>query len=118
MSQSYATGYQGLMNAAFPATIANGQTASAVIPMGGFTLCGIQMPAAFTGTAITFQACNAVGGTYLPMYDSVSQISYAVGPNRFVAIDPSDFQGVLFLKIISGSSEGGDRALLLSVKGF
>lgn len=118
MGQPYATGYQGLMNPGIPIKILSGQSTSAPIPMGGFTLCGIKMPDAFTGTSLTFLACESIDGEFLPIYDSVARVSYAVGVDRYVAIDPADFQGVLFLQIVSSTNEAADRNLICSVKGF
>lgn len=111
------SGYQGLFNPSSPVTIANGGTVSAVIPTGGFALCGIAFPAAFTGTTVTFQACDTASGTFLPVYNSAGAVSYTVAQGRFVAIDPKDFQGVAFLKIVSGSSEGAARTFVCSMKG-
>lgn len=115
---AYFSGYQGQLNASLTATIANGQTKSGVVSCAGFTLCGILMPAAFTGTALTFEASNAADGTFAPVYNAAGQVSYTVAASRFIAIDPKDFQGVAFLKIVSGSSEGASRALVCSLKGF
>lgn len=98
--------------------IANGATESTAIPTAGLSLCGILFPATFTGTAVTFEACNTVDGTYLPVYNSAGQVSYAVAQARYIAIDPKDFAGIQFLKIKSGSSEGGARTLICSMKGI
>lgn len=118
MSQSYARGYQGYMNPAFPVVIASGQSTSAAIPMNGFSLCGIKIPDTFTGSNLTFLACETLNGEYLPIYSSTQIVSYAATQGAYVAIDPKDFHGVLFLKIVSGASEAALRNLLCSVKGF
>ena len=99
-------------------SIANGQQESAEIVTNGMSLCGILTPAALTGTALTFEASDVAGGTYLPVYNSSGQVSYTVAANRYVAIDPKDFQGIQFLKIKSGSAEGAARTLLCSLKGI
>lgn len=115
---AYTTGYQGFLNPAKEAIIQSGETDSDPITMGGFTLCGIKMPSSFTGTSVTFKACDTIDGDYLDVYNSTSILSYAVGVDRFVSVDPKDFQGILFLKIISSGAEAGDRSLFLAVKGF
>lgn len=114
----YTSGYQGNFNPALSTTIANGTTTSAEIPTGGLALCGINFPAAFTGTTVTFMVSNISGGTFVPLYNSAGAVSYTIAQGRFYAIDPKDFQGVAFLKIVSGASEGALRTLLLAMKGF
>lgn len=103
-----------------PATIASGGTDSAAIDLAGLTLCGILLPAAFTGTTLSFLVSDALAGTYVPLKSSASGtlLSYTVAQATYAALDPKDFQGVNFLKLKSGSSEGADRALTLMTKGF
>jgi hypothetical protein len=110
-------GYSGQMNPGVSASIASGQTTSAAISLGGFSLVGILTPAALTGTAFTFTV-SADGTTYVPLYNSAGAVSYTVAASRYIAINPVDFYGVKFLKIVSGSSEAATRALTLSVKGL
>lgn len=112
------SGYQGQFNPSLSVTIANGQTASSAISGGGMVLCGINIPAAFTGTTITFTVSSSLAGTYNPLYNSSGQVSYTVAPSRYVAIVPQDFAGVAFFKIVSGSSEGAARTLICSMKGL
>lgn len=113
------TGYQGQFNPNVPAVIANGQTTSAAIKLLGFVLCGIQLPAAFTGATISFQASyDGVTFGALKSTTSGTTLTYTVTQGTYCAIDPKDFQGVAYLKIVSASSEAADRTLALSVKGF
>lgn len=91
---------------------------SGVISTAGLSLCGIQMPAAFTGSALTFLACSTVDGTYLPVYNGSGAVSYTVAASRYIAIDPKDFYGILFLKIVSGGTEAAARTLICSMKGI
>jgi len=94
--------------------IANGQTTSTAIDLSGASLVGIQMPAAFTGTSISFQVATSVGGTYQTMIDaSGSTISKTISASKYLVIDPAEFAGVQFFKIVSGSSEGASRDLTL-----
>lgn len=122
-SQSFAgllTGYQGYMKPAESTTIANGATTSAAINTGGMALVGIKIPAAFTGTAITFTVCDTIDGTYVPLKVTTSgtALSYTVAASGYYAIDPVNFQGVQFFKIVSGSAESGARTIVYSLKGF
>lgn len=114
------SGYQGLTNPALEVVIANGATESGAIPCAGMSLVGIILPAAFTGTALTFLVSDAVAGTYVPLHSTVSGtlLSYTVAQGKYCAIDPKDFYGVQFLKIKSGSAEGAARTLICSLKGF
>lgn len=86
--------------------------------ISGFSLVGISLPAALTGTALTFTVCNTLAGTYVPLYNAAGVVSYTVAASRYVAIDPKDFQGVAYLKIVSGSAEGAARTLICSLKGI
>lgn len=114
--------YSGFLGnwASKPVAIANGATESDAIAQQGFALCGILFPAAFTGTTVTFEACDTVGGTYVPVKSSTSgtPLSYTVAQATYQAIDPKDFHGINFLKIKSGASEGAARSLICSLKGF
>lgn len=120
MPSPFISGYQGLFNPGLAVAIANGATDSAVIPTGGMALCGIIFPAAFTGTTVSFLVSNAADGTFVPLKSSTSGtlLSYTVAQGNYAALDPKDFQGVPFLKIKSGSTEGGARSLICMLKGF
>lgn len=100
------------------ATIASGGDTSDAIDLQGFSPCGILLRG-FTGTALTFLACDTIGGTYVPMKSTTggSALSYTVAQNTFAALDPKDFEGVQFLKIKSGATEAADRSLVVSLKG-
>lgn len=112
-------GYQGQFNPAIPVVIANGGTVSAALQLQGLVLCGIQLPAAFTGTTLTFQA-SVDGTTFQPVKSTASgtALSYTVAQGTYVAIDPKDFQGINYLKVVSGTAEGAARTLNLAVRGF
>lgn len=111
-------GYLGNFNSGVSVAIANSATSSDPITTGGMSLCGIKLPAAFTGTALTFTMCDTVDGTYVGMKKADgTDLSYVVAQNTYVIIDPKDFQGVNFFKIKSGSTEGGARTLVCSLKG-
>lgn len=100
-------------------SISNAGTVSTAVNTGGAVLVGIQMPAAFTGTALTFQAATGPSATYQQVVDSSgSAISYTVAAGKYVAVDPTKFHGVQYLKVVSGSAEGGARSLTLMLKGM
>lgn len=118
--QSVLNGWQGNFSPFAPCIIANGQQESAAIDCGGMALCGILLPAAFTGTALTFEVSDAIDGTFVPLKSTTSgsALSYTVAQGTYAAIDPKDFQGVRFLKVKSGTAEGGARTLKLALKGL
>jgi hypothetical protein len=96
------------------ATIASGQTTSAAVDLSGTTLVGLQMPASFTGTSVTFQVATSAAGTYQSMTSSTgSALTFTVAGGKYVAANPTDFAGVQYFKLISGSSEGADRIIEL-----
>ena len=111
-------GYQGNFIVS-SAAIASGQTASAVVQLKGYSLVGVQLPAAFTGTTLTFQV-SSDGVTFVALKSTTSgtALSYTVAQGTYAAIDPVAFYGVNYLKIVSGSSEGANRVLAISLKGI
>lgn len=96
------------------AAIANGATTSGAVSLEGVTILGIIMPATFTGTALTFQVCDTSGGTYVALYDSTNAaVSVTVGTSRAYYLDPAIFAAWRFVKVVSGSTEGGARSITL-----
>lgn len=93
-------------------SIASGGTTSGMADLQNRRLLAIQMPAAFTGSALTFQGSHD-GETFATLYSSGSDVSVAVAAGKYVAIDPAIFAGVEYLKVISGSAEGAARELQL-----
>lgn len=116
----FLTGFAGQLNTGVSTVIANGATASGVITLGGFSLVGIKVPASFTGTVLTFTMCDTLAGTYVPVKTTASgtALSYTVASSGYYAIDPKDFYGINFLKIVSGTTEVGAKTLVCSLKGF
>lgn len=106
------TMYLGNYNAHKP-VISNGTTVSSRADLVGSVLTQIQIPAAFTGTAITFQSSHD-DTTYQPLYnDSNTQLSITVAAGRNYNIAPTDFAGCRYLKVVSNASEGADRTVVL-----
>lgn len=93
-------------------TIANSGTTSTQIDLKDKTLLGLFMPSAFTGTAITFLASQASGGTDVTVTDGAgADYSITVAPSKYVPVDPNKFLGVRFLKVKSGSTELAARTV-------
>lgn len=92
-------------------SIANGAQLSSALNCGGMSLVGIVMPAAFTGTAITFLG-SADNSTFVDVYNTAgTQISATVGTSQYVALSPSDLTSIQYLKLKSGSAEGAARTI-------
>jgi hypothetical protein len=94
------------------ASIASGGTTSDMVNLMNRRLLAIQLPAAFTGTALTFQA-SYDGITFATLYIDGADVSLTVAQGKYVAVDPATFAGVEILKVISGSAEGAARSIVL-----
>jgi hypothetical protein len=95
-------------------TIANGATTSTALTVRtNSKLLAFETPSAFTGTAVTFEASSDSGTTYKPVYDGTTQYSINVGTSRHVAINPTVFEGVRVVRVISGSTEAAARTITL-----
>lgn len=104
-----------VLDTTFVATIANGQTTSPQVDMMEHVLCGIFLPAAFTGTALTFLASDVTGGTFVSVRDGDgAAITKTVAAGQYAPVDPADFAGIRFLKVVSNAAEGGARTLKLA----
>lgn len=102
------------VNTTLVSSIAVSTTTSGAIDLGGTTLLGVQLPAAFTGTSISFQAATSFGGTYQTVIDgSGSTLSKTVSQGKYLLLDPSEFAGLQFIKIVSSATEAAQRDLTL-----
>lgn len=73
----------------------------------------IEMPAAFTGTTLTFKATSSPSGNPVPIYYGADRYSIAVAPGRHISLDPNVFLSVKYLQIISDAVETASRDLVL-----
>lgn len=102
-------------NRQLSAVIANGATTSGEVAVpDGFDLAGIFAPVC-TGVALTFTAAVASGGTFVAVADGAnSAVSKTIsGTAHYMALDPLLFQGLQFIKLVSGSAEGAERTFTL-----
>lgn len=84
----------------------DGSDTSAAIDLRGKTLCGIFVPASFVGTSLTFSTSLTKSGTYVSMRDGAgSAYSKTIAASQFLPLNPQDFAGVRFLKVISSATE-------------
>lgn len=97
-------------------TIANGATTSDAVQGGDVTGYGLQLPAAFTGTTISFTVSADGGTTYQALYDITNTlVSMTVAQGRSYDL-PVELTSWKSWKIVSGSSEGAARTLWISGK--
>jgi hypothetical protein len=88
------------------ALIAAGQSLSNGLNLGSKVVCLIQMPAAWTAADITFQCSVDNGATWADLLDSSGSEIAITAPSagQLLSMDPSQFAGVVFLKVRSGHS--------------
>jgi hypothetical protein len=101
---------------------------SGIVTTFGNSLVGIQLPAVFTSTSISFLAAalatpSAPGnpptpGPFQPLVNKSGLVTYTVAAGQFVAIAPIDFYGVQFFQILMGSTEAAARTLQIMLKGL
>jgi hypothetical protein len=96
-------------------TILNAATTSNPADTGGGVLAGVYAPASMTGASVSFTASTDGGGTYVPVRD---QLGSLVTVTLNAAASFYSLRGVLpfgadFIRVVSASAEGADRALTL-----
>lgn len=107
------TDFQPVVNYDKSVTIASGQQTSGAVDLSGCVLVGLDMPSAFTGTTVTFTVSSSQSGTYKTLYKDGANVSVTVTASRQVVLQPADFAGVRFLKVVSGSAEAAERTITL-----
>lgn len=92
------------------ATIAASGTVSDVISNRGGTVTGFILPAAFTGTAMSFQVCDSAGGTFVALNDDSGAVSLTVAQGK-AYVCPAELAPFPVFKFVSGSAEGAEREI-------
>lgn len=88
------------------------------IPSGYFP-CKIELPAAFDGTALTFQG-SVDGTTFFDLYrDTGTEVNYTVAHSRIIVAKLEDFVGLKAFKVRAGTAasatnQTGDTAISVS----
>ena len=81
----------------------------------GMLLCGVQFPAAMTGTAITFDF-SMDNSTFVDVIETDgTDVSYSVSAGDVLRVDPSGwaFASNGFLRVTSNGNEAADRKIIL-----
>ena len=90
-----------------PVVIAQNQAISGEIDIGGWTLVGIWVPAAWITAGISFQG-SIDGITFGELVDqtntAIAVSSITGGAAVFVALDPAKFRALRAIKVRSGTS--------------
>ncbi len=100
------------------ATIASGESLSGAVALGGLAPYAVILPAALTGTILTFQV-SADGTNFHNLYDAFgNEKKVTVAADRMVYLDQSEFLGLAALKVRSGTAatpttEGAARTITL-----
>jgi hypothetical protein len=104
------------------ATIANGQSLSGALNLGGLRLFGIVMPAAWTAAGLTFRMSPDGGASWSDLYDDAGvEFIVSAAASRFIMLDPAGFSALPWLQARSGTSvapvaQGADRSLTLMLR--
>lgn len=96
------------------ATIPSGQTKSAAIDLQGPSLTGLFIPAAFTGTVVTFET-SPDGVTWYPVYNDDNTVYSVATATKgiYIVVNPAIFVGIRYIKVVSNAAEGGARIVNL-----
>jgi len=81
----------------------------------GMLLCGIQFPAAMTGTAVTFDF-SMDNSAFLDVKETDgTDVSYTVSAGDVVRVDPSGwaFASNGYIRVTSNGTEAADRSIIL-----
>jgi len=78
------------------------------VDLGGWTIVGIVIPAAWTTAGLSFQASADGGATWGELLDETATAksvgSVTGGAEVFIAVDPTKWRGVRSVKVRSGTS--------------
>lgn len=97
------------------AAIAGSGTISSPVYTGEYVPVALVMPAAFTGTSVTFQG-SADGQTYSQIYVGGSAYTETVAAGKYISLTGSAFAGAEWIRVVSGSSEGADRLVVVVMR--
>jgi len=93
-------------------TIANGATESSAIGIAGSVLTGLVIPAAFTGTSISFLAEQVDGAGFSVVKKDGVTFSYVVAAGDILKFQfPATFVGINNIKIVSNAAEAAARTV-------
>ena len=87
------------------ATITASDSVTGVLDFGGLTPVAVVMPTGWDAAALSFVVSHTgATGELRSLYAGATERTIAVGTNRFVALTPTEFSGVRFMQIRSGTA--------------
>lgn len=95
--------------------IASGATDSSAAALYGVKPCRLSMPAAFTGTSVSFKSSRD-GVNFNALYDDAGAlVSVPVGTSRSVSLGNlvQHFLAMPWVKLVSNGAEGADRTITI-----
>lgn len=97
-------------------TIATAASASDAMSIVETSVGSLLIPAAFTGTTLTFQASAALGGTYAPIRDADNAlVSLDVTTSAWLAI-PTEVMAHKNVKVVSAVAVAADVIITVVTK--
>lgn len=99
------------------ATIPSGQTTSEAIDIINCALTGFKVPAAFTGTSISFTASDSPDGTFSQITSNGASRTVNVSAGDEVTLNPVIY-GKRWIKFVSSSAEGASRIITPNIVGL
>ena len=108
-------------------TIASGAALSNAVNLGDKVLCALIVSATWTAAHFTFQVSDDQGATWYDLLDDkfaeVDITADGSAGGKRIALDPSTFADVDFIKVRSGTSatpvnQAGDRVITLVARKF
>jgi len=93
------------------ATIAASGTKTDAIEIKASVAFGVALPATFTGTALTFEV-STDNVTYQALHNTSGAVSLTVAQGKSYAL-PAELTAWPWFKIVSGSTEGSARSLVI-----
>lgn len=100
-------------------TIPNGQQQSATpIVRGHLDVVSILIPAAFTGTAVSFKGGPTAATATGPIRFAGTLLSYAVAAGCVLTLDPIVLGGAQYIHIVSNAAEGAERTVVPLFRDF
>lgn len=91
-------------------------TISSPIAQVGQSIKGIIFPDEFDGTALTFNGCDTVDGTFLPVNDSNGDpFTFVVAKNTVLGLTDAEAEilaAIPYIELVSGTSQSSGNAVL------
>lgn len=89
-------------------TIGAGVALSGEIDISDRVICAVEIPAGYTGTAVSFAAAQrstAEGGTYVPVIDKTgAEITLTVAASKVAVMDAYLTRAFRWIKLVSGTN--------------